>query len=90
MAAGDTARKAAGDIFRDLSCCFYPSTNGEFSSAMLDCSVCRKQLKQLGTIPPARNEFGQMDHVLFADACSVISLNGARKRRNPVLRVEME
>jgi len=67
-----------------------PSTNGEFSSAMLDCSVCRKQLKQLGTIPPARNEFGQMDHVLFADACSVISLNGARKRRNPVLRVEME
>ena len=66
------------------------STNGEFSSAMLDYSVCRKQLKQLGTIPPARNEFGQMDHVLFADACSVISLNGARKRRNPVLRVEME
>ena len=51
---------------------------------------CRKQLKQLGTIPPARNEFGQMDHVLFADACSVISMNGARKRRNPVLRVEME
>lgn len=66
------------------------STNGEFSSAMLDYSVCRKQLKQLGTIPPARNEFGQMDHVLFTDACPAISLNGARKGRNPVLPVETE